>query len=264
MQFSHMWSSGLTIELGNADSTKLFTDARRQNAVNNGVLMFVDLTECLVRESTIASSHGVREYNLMSSVNIPGLDYLKPAKQQPEFQFTDTNGNVQYVTGDDFPRRDINWLNQYQPGWRQSTGGTPGSWYLRPDGGRVLFGFDTPPEIDSTAGESAKVLFPYVQRPAVMTSSTDIPFTVNSTVRSDLEPYHQAAVHYGAYELEKLRLNDAGAQTQYQLFLGYVQRYLQTMRVRGGQQIRAARNYFREARSKRWTASDAPISDPWS
>jgi hypothetical protein len=262
MNFGAMWSSALTQELGTADSTRLFTDARRQQAVNNGLLVFADLTECSMRQSTIVSSHGTREYNLMSTVNVPGGDFLRLSKQSPEYQFTNDTGIVQYVSGEDFPRRDINWLNQYQPGWRNSTGGTPSAYYLRADGGAHYFGFDTPPEIDSS--ESAKVLLPYVAKPATMSNSTDIPFTFGSTWRTDLEPYHQAAVHYAAYELEKLRVNEPAAQSQWQLFTAYVERYLRTTRHKGGQQMRSARNYFSEARSRRWNTSDAAISDPWS
>lgn len=259
-----MWSSALTQELGDADSTRLFTDARRQQAVNNGVLMFTDLTECALRQSTITSSHGVREYDLLSTVNVPGGDFLKLSKQLPEYQFTDSGGNVTYVTGEDFPRRDINYLNTYQQGWRDSTGGTPSAYYLRPDGGSLFFGMDTPPQIVSTAGESAKVLLPYVARPATMSNSTDVPFTFGTGVRTDLEPYHQGPVHYAAYELEKLRVNDQAAQTQWQLFLSYVERFLKTMRPKGGQQVRFARNYWAETRAKRWITSDAAIADPWS
>jgi hypothetical protein len=71
-------------------------------------------------------------------------------------------------------------------------------------------------------------------------------------------------VHYAAYELEKLRVNDQAAQSQWALFTGYVERYLRTTRPKGGQQMRSARNYFSEARSRRWNTSDAAISDPWS
>ena len=262
MNFGHMWSSALTQELGTADSTRLFTDSRRQQAVNNGALMFADLTECVLRQSTIVSSHGVREYNLLSTVNVPGGDFLRPSKQLPEYQFTNDTGTVTYVTGDNFPRRDINWLNTYQPGWRASTGGTPSAWYLRPDGGSLFFGFDTPPELDSS--ETAKVLLPYVAKPQSMSASTDVPFTFGSTVRTDLEPYHMAPVHYAAYELEKLRINEPAAQTQWQLFVGYVERCVRAMRPKGGQQVRFARNYFAETRSRRWVTSDAAIADPWS
>lgn len=262
MQFSHLWSSALTGELGTDDSTTLFTDARRQTAINNGALAFVDLTECAVRQSTITSSHGVREYNLMSSVNVPDQDFLRLAKQLPEYAFTDSNGTVSYLSGDDFPRRDINWLNQYQRGWRDSTGGTPSAYYLRPDGGALYVGFDTPPEIGSS--ESAKVILPYIAQPAVMSASTDVPFTFGSTWRADLQPYHQAVVHHAAYELEKLRLNDEGSQRQWQLFMGYVERFLRYLRPKGGSQVRLGRSYLGEARSRRWVVSDAAIADPWS
>ena len=259
--FSHLWSTALTRELGTDDSTTLFTDARRQLAINDGVLAFAELTECSVRQTTVASSHGIREYNLMSTVNVPGADFLRLSKQNPEYQFTNDTGTVTYLSGDDFPRRDLNWLNQYSPGWRKSTGGTPSAFYLRPDGGAFYFGFDTPPEIDSS--ESAKVLLPYLAKPAVMTASTDIPFTFGSTWRVDLEPYHQAAVHHAAYELEKLRVNDEGSQRQWQLFLGYVERFLRMLRPKGGQQIRVSRSYFGEARSRRWSVTDGAIADPF-
>lgn len=250
MQFSHQWSSALTAELGTADSTKLFTDARRQQAVNNGALAFVDLTECAVRQSTIVSSHGVREYNLLSTVNVPGGDFLRFAKQGPEFHWTDTAGRVTYITGDDFPRRDVNWLNQYQPGWRTSTGGTPRAYYDRPDGGAYYFGFDTPPTIAS--GQSAKVLLSYVARPQIMTASTDVPFTFSGLTRTDLEPYHHAPVHFAAYELEKLRGETEAIQTQWQLFASYVDRYLRALRPKGGRTVRLSRSYFSEGRAARW------------
>lgn len=261
MEFSHLWSSAVTQELGTSDSTKLFTDARRKQAVNNGMIAFVDLTECAIRQSTIVSSHGVREYNLLSTVNVPGGDYLRMANQGPEFHFTDTASHVQYITGEDFPRRDINWLNQYQSGWRSSTGGTPSAYYLRPDGGAMYFGFDTPPQID--AGESAKVLLPYVARPATMSASTDVPFTFSGLTRTDLEPYHQAVAHYAAYELEKLRSDAAAVQTQWQLFTSYVERFIRSCRPKGGRQVRMVRNYFREASKRRWDGNGL-LADPWA
>lgn len=260
--FSHLWSSGLTQELGTDDSTTLFTDARRKQAINNGALVFADLTECSLRQSTVTSSHGIREYNLMSTVNIPDGDFLRLSKQGPEYQFTNDTGQVTYRSGEDFLLRDINWLNQFDPGWRDSTGGTPNAFYLRPDGGALYFGLDTPPEIDSS--ESAKVVLPYVAKPPTMSNSTDIPFTFNSTYRGDLEPYHQALVHYGAYELEKLRVNEQAAQTQMTLFMGYVERFLRMFRPRGGQSVRPRRSYFADARSRRWGITDGAVSDPWS
>ena len=259
--FSHLYSSALDRELGTDDSTRLFLSARRQSAINDGMLQFVDLTECALRQSTVASSHGVAEYNLLSTVSVPAGDYLRLSKQGPEYHHTDSNSVVTYTAGEDlFPRRDIPWLNQYDPGWRSSTGGTPYCYYERTDGGRRLFGLGPPPEITSSA--TGKVVLPYVAKPNTLTSDTDVPFTFGSTVRTDLEPYHQAVVHYAAYELEKLRLNTEASQAQLQQFLGYVARYAQLTEPKGPRQVRAARSYFSEARYRgdAWT-DNTPY--PW-
>lgn len=261
--FSHLYSSALHIELGTNDSTRLFTDGRRKAAINDGILAWADLTECYVRQSTFNCSNGVGEYNLLSTVNVPGDDFLRLAKQGPEFQHTNASSQVTYAAGETFERRDVDWLNHYQPGWRDSTGGTPQFYYERMDGGRRLFGMYPPPEIDSS--ETAKVILPYVAQPPTLTSDTDVPFT-NSTLgtRTDLVPYHQAFVHYAASQLEKLRVNEAASQAQLQIFLGYVSRFLQSLKPKGGQTVRTARSYLAEARRRRWSAYDGPIDYPWN
>ncbi len=265
MTFSHLYSSALTQELGTADIAKLFTTARRQQAVNNGQLAFVELTECAVRQSTIVSSHGVREYNLLSTVNVPGGDFLCLSKQGPEYRFVDTAGHVQSIAGKDFPRRDLNWLNDNQPGWRDSTGGTPSAYYERPDGAALYFGFDTPPQL--TAGQSGLVILPYVAKPVVMGSLGNnqpgpFVFAGSTESRTDLEPYHMALAHYAAFELEKLRGEVAASATQWQLFTSYADRVIRKMTPKGGRTIRQARNYFSEARTRRWDRSGL-VADPW-
>src|SRR5687767_14189493 len=145
MVFSHLYSSALTQELGTDDSTRLFTDARRKTAINHGFLQFADMTECALRQSTVTCSNAVSEYNLLSTVNIPGGDYLRLSKQGPEFHHVTSGGAssncTTFMVGpDQFPRREIVWLNQNEPGWRASTGGTPGAHYERVDGGRKVFG----------------------------------------------------------------------------------------------------------------------------
>lgn len=259
--FSHLWSSALTLELGTADSTKLFTDSRRKAAINNGLLAFADLTECLQRQSTFSCSHAVREYDLNSSINVPGEDFLRFAKQPPEFAAVDTAGVATFLSGEAFPRKDIAGMNAYEPGWRASTAGDPAGWYERVDGGARYFGFDTPPAINSS--ESAKVILPYIAKPAVLTSDTDVPFTFATVARRDLEPFVQASVHYAAYELEKLRLNEEASQRQLQTFLGYVQRLVQTFRPKGGSQVRLGRNYFTEVRTRRRDQYDGPVAKWW-
>lgn len=261
--FSDLYSSRLIQELG-TDETRLFTTARKKNAINAGLLQFVDLTECLLRQSTLTSSHGVREYDLLSTALLAGSSqFLRLSKQGPEYHFTSTTGRVTYTAGDDFPRREIPWLHQNAPGWRESTAGTPQSYYLRPDGGHLYFGVDTPPTINSTAGESGQFVIPFVAKPPTLTSDTSIPFTFGTVTRTDLEPYHQAAVHFAASDLEKLRVNKDASQMQLQIGLGYVQRYLQMLRPKGGAQVRSARNYFQEVIGRRGSVPDGPLAWPF-
>lgn len=251
MQFSHLYSSALDRELGTDDSTRLFTSGRRKDAIREGHLQFCILTECSKRESTFSCSNAVGEYNLLAPVNIASGDFLEYAGQQPEFRLVSSGATprVTYLAGDDFPRRDLNWLNVNLPGWRTSTSGTPFAWYDRPDGGRRLFGLVSPPEIGSS--ESGLVTLPYLASPATLTSDTDVPFTFGSTVRTDLEPYHKALAHYAASELEKLRKDWQAVQVQQQLFQSYVVRYQQAKRPRGPRQMRSARNYFGEVKQRR-------------
>jgi hypothetical protein len=268
--FGHLYSSALDYELGTDDSTRLFTTARRQQSINEGLEQFADLTECFIRQSTIVSSHGVREYSLQSTVNIPGGDFVRPAKQRPEYHLTSSGSSAQvtYISGDLFERRDPDWLNQYVPGWRDSTGGTPQYWYDRLDGGQRVFGMTPPPEIGSS--ETGTVIFNYVARPPTLTASTDVPYRVTSTAigpstgtRTDLDGYHQAAVHYAAHKLEKLRVNTEGSQAQLQIFLGWVARYMADRKPKGGQTIKLARSYFAESRRSR-SQADLPKMSGWS
>jgi hypothetical protein len=84
-----------------------------------------------------------------------------------------------------------------------------------------------------------------------MTSTGDVPFTVNSTTRFDLTLYHKAFPHYAAYKLLPLIGDDQGSQNQLQKFMGYVTRYLQESRPKGGSIVQLGRNYLKLARSGR-------------
>lgn len=248
MQFSTLYSRLLDQELGSEDSTVLFTTARRKASINDGQREFADLTECLIRQSTIAVTGGTQEYDLNSAAVIPSLDYTRVAKQGPTFVYTDASSNTTFLSGDDFPRRDITWLDRYEPGWRESTVTSsvqqmPRCWYLREDGHQVLFGMVPTPCTGSSA--TAKVLFPHVLYPDVLTSDTQLPFTVNSSARLDLRSYHPSLSHFGAHQLEKLRRDEAASDRQLQRFMSYVTRYLQAMRQKGGTTLTYARNYFR-------------------
>ena len=67
-----LYADRLDYELGTNDSAVLFTTARRKASINDGLREFADLTECWVRASTIVCSNGVAQYNLHSTVNVPG------------------------------------------------------------------------------------------------------------------------------------------------------------------------------------------------
>lgn len=252
MLFSELYSSALDHELGTDDSTKLFTSGRRKRAINRGLQEFCDLTACALRQSTVTCSNGVGEYNLLSTVTLVNGDFSRYAPQPPEFVRI-SSGSSASTTFTPLERRDIPWLNQYAQGWRSSTGADPESYYDRPDGGRRFFGLQPPPRIGSS--ETGKVILPYLARPSSMTADTNVPFsfadTNGSTTREDLEPYHQALVHFAAAELEKLRRDYEASQYQTKLFLGYVQRYREQREPMGGQQFRQARNYFAEVKRKR-------------
>src|SRR6185369_12248224 len=90
---------------------------------------------------------------------------------------------------------------------------------------------------------------PYVAKPPILasTDATVEPFTYGGQCRLDLRLYHKAAVHYAAHQLEKLRRDDQASDRQLQKFMGYVTRYLQSMRQKGGTALGFARTYFRRS-----------------
>lgn len=253
MIFEKLYKDELTRELNNSDTSVLFTSTRRQQAINDAQEEFADLTECFIRQSTIACSCSVTEYMLLSSGTLQNsTDYSRLAKQGVEYHLTSSHGGSSARTrtsaGDEFPRRDIEWRNRYDGHWRESTTPVefPDGYYLRKDGGNVYIGLSNPPDVGSS--ETAKLLVPYVARPVYMASSGTEPFTHNSTSRTDLRVYHKALPHYAAYRLLPLIGDIQGANQQLQTFLGYVSRYVQNERPKGGQHVTLARSYFGESR----------------
>lgn len=248
MQFSSLYGARLDEELGTDDGSDLFTASRRKAAINKGIQEFAELTECFLRTSTAVITGGTAEYDLNSTAVITAGDFVRFSKQQVEFRYTDASSNVTVLAGEDLPRRDIDWLNRYTPGWQVSTVASsvmqlPTFHYERVDGGARYLGFTPTPSTGSSA--SAKAIIPYVARPAVLVSDTSEPYQVGAVVRGDLRDYHQASVHYGAHQLEKLRRDEQASDRQLQRFLGYVQRYFQNARIKGGQSLTQARNYFK-------------------
>lgn len=247
--FAYLSGAALNLPLNSSDSNTLFTTARRQQAINDAHAQFCDLTECLVRQATITVSCNTVEYNLNSTA-LGSTDYSRLARQGVEYKVTSSAGVVTtWLTGDDFPQRPIEWRNREEPGWRHSTvATTPSGYYLRNDGGQVFIGLDKPPLVG--AAETAQLIVPYVARPAVMTSSTDVPFTVGANTRTDLAIYHMALPEYAAYTLLPLTGDDQGAQTHLQRFLDYVARFTGQSRPRGGSYVQMGINYLRRSRMR--------------
>ena len=261
MQFSELFTDRLDEELGTDDSTRLFTTARRKEGINEGLRQFADLTECFTKESSFTCSNGVREYDVLSTVNTTAGDFIRLSDQQPEYRLVSSNstaiGSTQHTAGDDFRYTTVQWLDQYEPGWRNSTGNTPRYYYRRNQGGKSLFGMYPPPKIGSSEVGTLRV--PYVARPSSLSSDTDVPFKDAALEdRNDLEPYHQAFSHYGAFRLEKLRVQPQESANQYQAFLTFVTRFLSRQQPKGGTTAKTVRNYFGEVRARRGSGGLRP------
>jgi hypothetical protein len=250
--FELLTGNWLDQELGTQDSTVLFTSTRRAQAVNDGVSEFAELTECLLRVSTVACSCNVTTYDLLSSA-VNSTDFVRLAPRGVEFHLLSSGASpvLQQLAGDDFPRRDIEVLNREDPGWRQSTSPSfPTGYYVDQANGKYLIGLDWPPRVGSS--ETAKLIVPYIARPVPMTSTGDIPFTVGGNVRTDLIPFHKAPVHFAAAQLEKLRGDTDASDRQMATFLSYVQRYSEKFKNKGENFVRLAKNYLSDAsRSRR-------------
>lgn len=245
MDFLRLYGNELDLLLNDDDRSVLYTTERRKQAVNDGQAEFADLTECYIGQSTITVVHGQPEY-VLSTIG----DFSRVYQQGlPEYWLSDSNGFLTILAGDDFVRRDELILNRREPGWRASTVTVkyPRGYWLNGRDGQWLFGLVDKPQVGSS--EVVALVVPYVAHPVAMSGDTDIPYTdTNSNTRNDLTAYHIAAAHYAAYKLLPLsgRVQEAGANLQ--IFQSYVDRYKGAQRVRGGQQVQFATDYFRRAR----------------
>lgn len=260
--FVDLYENALHVELGTSDTSQLFTGARRKHAINEGYRQFADLTECYIRQSTIAISTSAQEYNLNATSVIPSGDFLRVASQQPYFQINDSNGILITLAGDQFPQVSIPYLDHADPSWRSTNTAYPDGWYLRDDGGGMFFGLQNRLDLSTGSTQTAKVVLPYVAKPSSMTSDTAVPFTSsNGLTRHDLQPYHQAIAHYAAHDLEKLRKDQEASDRQLKKFQGYVQRYLDAHRPKGNRVVRMAVPYFQRARKGGWERGG--VLTPW-
>lgn len=256
-QFDDLYGTRLDLELNSNDSNTLYTSARRQAAVNDGIKEFAVLTECYVRRSTLAVSCNTAEYVLSTIADFARLS----AYGMPEYHLTSSGSSATttILAGDLFRNNTELLLNRYQHGWRQSTAvGQPTSFYVRPDGGQWILGLDTRPDVGSS--EVAVLRVPYVARPPVLANSTDLPFTDTSgNTRNDLTEYHQAAVHYAASKLLPLIGDKEGSQTQLAIFTDYVKRFLNNLRPKGGS-FTTLHNYLGDARGRAGDRREYPAT----
>jgi hypothetical protein len=258
MTFEELYGEALDHELGSADRTERFTTARRKRAINLAQREFARLTDCFQRESQIDLVHDISEYDLESVINDDA--FLRFADQQPWLKITEQPEKVLTRTGNDFPRIDIPLLDREQPSWRGGGPAQPSSWYMREDGGRMLFGIVPVPRI--LAPQTWSAFIPYSAYPADMVLNTDQPYATASSGGNSkmvLRVYHQGLVHHAAATLEKLRRNYPQMNFQQSMFRDMVADYLSRRQPTGGTRVSLARNYFREA-SRHRTGADA---DPY-
>lgn len=245
-------------ELGSDDTTALFTNARRKQAINDAQLEFAKQTECFVKLGTVTVVDGTREYDLEAVITAD--DYYKPGPGGFSYRYVDADGNVTYRSGNDFERFDLDRLNAEESGWQgQTTQQTlPTGYYLYEDGGKAYLGLRDFPDV--TAPATASIGVPYLAIPPDMTDDAHQPYslTAGSDPKRSLRPWHQALVHYAAALLEPLRKNFAAEQRQRALFAAMVADYLQRHRPRTGTRITMARDYRGEARRVNFGASQDP------
>lgn len=238
MTFLELYSTELTRELGSADTTALFTTARRKAAINAAQLKFVEKTECLKRNTTIPIVDGTGEYDIEATVT----DFGFIAADGPSIKITH-GSTVRYLQGDDLPFTTITRLNTDEPNWRAASAGTPMAYYLDVDGGALNLGFTPAPDISGT--DTWLVMLPYVAVPPDMSADADEPFTISSNPIKRLRFFHRLLVHYAAYDLEKFRKDIGRSAAQLQLWEAGIQEYLGHAKPKNGSMVRLARDYRR-------------------
>ena len=256
MTFVELYGEALSIELGTADTTQLFTTARRKAAISRAEDAFVRMTDCSKRYASLAITTLTQEVSLTAVT-----DYIR-LLGDPSIKIVndDTTINDIYLQGVDFTRREPEELDRTEPGWRGVDAGTPTSWYLRTDGGILYLGAHPTPEVPDDETWTWRV--PYLAAPDPMAADADIPFSIKPSATRlpmlELYKYHQALAHYAAASLEPLRKNYAAYTRQMQLYAGYVAEWLQSKRAGGPEQVRLERNYYKST-----VSAISPYSHDW-
>jgi hypothetical protein len=241
MTFADLYGTELDRELATADRTQRFTTVRRKAAVNAAQLEWNKRTEVLQKQTAVTIVDGTQEYDLEAVLT----DFMWIAKQGVSIKIV-SGSTTRYIEGDDLEITSIERLNKEEPGWRSVTASTPTQVYTRRVGGTVYLGFHPTPDITGTDVWTALVA--YVVVPDDMSADADEPFTVSANPLKSMRPWHRALVHFAAYDLEKLRKDTARGGAQLQLFELEVAKFFGAEKPKGGQRVRLATDYRRQAR----------------
>ncbi len=260
MVFEDLAKERLSIELNNSDTSVLYTGTRRRQAINDAAREFAALTECYVRYFSISVVHDQSTYTL-STIS----DFARLAKDgYVEYWRDDSNVVRTIVTEPNFSRRDLVWTNRFNADWRNSTTPVlfPPDYHIQKFRGRLRLGLSDPPLLGSS--EYAWLYAPYVAHAPTMSSTGDVPYTDTSgNSRDDLTEYHPALPHFAAYKLLPLIGDKNESAEQLQKFLGYVARYKDNDRPKGGTHVTMARSYMRESMRRGGGDQALDRSDRW-
>jgi hypothetical protein len=250
-------------ELGTADRIQRFTTERRKAAINAAQLEWLERTECLQREVSIALTDETQEYDLEALVT----SYGWLAKEGVSIAI-DNGTTVRYLEGNDLEVTTYERLNAEHRSWRGEPAGTPRKVYCRRELGLIKLGFYPAPSITA---DTWTALVHAVIQPTDMSADADLPFTVSANPIASLAPYHRALAHFAAYDLEKFRKDETRGANQLQLWEQYVARYQAREKPKGGQKVRLSVDYRgrrggrREpgARDTGW-AQDGWMQEDWA
>ena len=156
-------------------------------------------------------------------------------------------------------RRSSEFMDRYRVGWRtwcadpaRLNGGVPEEYVWWPGN---FFGLSDEAAVNTWGRDGIVSVFPtplpskfanetwrFVaiqwEVPQTMTADTDRPFTTSSSPSpSELESYHPALADFATYQLEKLRRDITAQDANLTVFNDHVQRFIQTRRQRGGDEV---------------------------
>jgi|GEM_PF-4581913 len=255
MEFLELWDSEVTRRLSSSDTTRLFTPSRRQAAVNRGAMTFARLTNCCTADAELTDD--LLDGQAWAPISTPDSAFYGFSPQGLLVRRTHA------VTGQvrDWPlvRRSSEFMDRYRSGWRtwcadptKLGGGMPeeyvwwpGNFYgLSDEAPLTTWGRDgivsvfPTPMPSQFPNESWRLVAVQWEVPVTMVADTDRPFVTSSSPSPrELDSYHPALADFAVYQLEKLRRDIAAQDANLKAFNEQVQRYLQTRRQRGGDEV---------------------------